>query len=110
MVKFILLLSALITAVVAKLTYPTDGTVWKVGEPVSVTFAPGQPAETVNMYFSHDRSIVIGSGPISEGGSFEFIVPPNAVNPAGGPAELVVIHRVDLHLYSVDTIAIQIEG
>lgn len=64
--------------------------------------------ETVSMFFQQDRSRNLGGGPISRGGSFTFTVPASAVNPAGGPSELVAVHRVDRHLQSVDNVPIQI--
>jgi hypothetical protein len=64
--------------------------------------------ETVNIFFDHDRSTIIGGGPIARGGTFQFTVSPKSVNPAGGFAQLIAVHRIDRHLQSVDTVNVQV--
>ncbi|KAG1455497.1 hypothetical protein G6F56_007053 [Rhizopus delemar] len=104
--KIYFLFLTAILVVSGQILYPTPGTIWKVGEIVSVVFlGEVQVNETVSLYFNNDRTTSLGGGPLSKDGTiFQFSVPSSAK----GLTDLVAVHRVNFYLYSVDSIPVQI--
>ncbi|KAK4518612.1 uncharacterized protein ATC70_008831 [Mucor velutinosus] len=105
---FIFYLCAIASTVVSEMTYPTAGTTWRVGQAVKASFKAGQSGETVNLFFNNDRSTSLGGGPITNGGTFQFIVPENALSTTGGYSELIAVHRLNRHLLDVDNVKVQV--
>jgi hypothetical protein len=91
----------------AKVISPENGAVLKVGETVTMQLEPGSPGETVSAFFFHDRSQTLFGGPLDKG-SFDFVVPQGAVNPSGEPSELVIVHRKNRYLQSVDAVDVNV--
>ncbi|CDS07523.1 hypothetical protein LRAMOSA01472 [Lichtheimia ramosa] len=91
------------------IVYPTEGTVWKVGQHVNVTFKETHPpVETVSIFFANDRSVTLGGGALSQTNVFPFDVPAGAVSPEGGTSLLLAVRRENLHLQNVDAVNVKV--
>ncbi|KAG2194619.1 hypothetical protein INT46_000081 [Mucor plumbeus] len=89
-------------------TFPTAGTVWKVGQRANVSFEPGQNEEMVSVFFNNDRESFLGGGSVANGGTFQFTVPQKAVSLTGGFSELIAVHRINGYLQSVDNVKVRV--
>ncbi|KAI8991940.1 hypothetical protein BDF20DRAFT_847335 [Mycotypha africana] len=107
LLTLLLFTSAILAQTSSYMTYPYDGITWKVGERVKVAFSPGQPNETVSVFFDNDRSQLLAAGSVTNGAIFNFQVPHGAMT-KGGVSVLVAVHRVNRYLASVDTITIHV--
>ncbi|KAI7887507.1 hypothetical protein K492DRAFT_121248, partial [Lichtheimia hyalospora FSU 10163] len=90
------------------IVYPTEGTTWKVGQHVNVTFKDTEPpVETVSIFFANDRSVTLGGGPLTKN-VFPFDVPAGAVSPEGGSSLLLAVRRENFHLQTVDAVNVKV--
>ncbi|KAI8139592.1 hypothetical protein BJV82DRAFT_521711 [Fennellomyces sp. T-0311] len=97
-----------ITYIGADIIYPTEGTVWKVGQHVNVTFRESiPPRETVSIFFANARSITLGGGPLTDH-VFPFVVPSEALSKNGGTSLLLAVRREHFHLSSVDSVNVKV--
>ncbi|KAI9311659.1 hypothetical protein BX666DRAFT_913555 [Dichotomocladium elegans] len=90
------------------IVYPTEDTVWRVGEYVNVTFRPTvPPKETVAIFFANERNITLGGGDLTNL-VFPFIVPVGALSPPNGKSLLLAIRRSHTYLASVDGVSVKV--
>ncbi|KAL0088347.1 hypothetical protein J3Q64DRAFT_1875115 [Phycomyces blakesleeanus] len=92
----------------SSIVYPTENTVWRVGQHVNVTFSQKRPPkDTVAIFFENDRKVMLGAGPLTET-VFKFVVPPGAVSPPNGTSLLLAVKRENFYLQSVDGVNVKV--
>ncbi|ORY93800.1 hypothetical protein BCR43DRAFT_565323 [Syncephalastrum racemosum] len=91
------------------IVYPTEDTVWHVGEHVNVTFRDikRSPDETVTLFFADARGDTLAGGPLSKN-VFNFVVPSDAVSRGDGKSLLLAVHRNHFYLSTVDAVNVRI--
>ncbi|KAI9025106.1 hypothetical protein CLU79DRAFT_718218 [Phycomyces nitens] len=100
--SFLLLIGDSVAQQSSSIVYPTEHTVWRVGQHVNVTFSEKRPPkETVAIFFENDRKVMLGAGPLTET-VFPFVVPAGAVSPPNGTSLLLAVKRENFYLQSVD--------
>ncbi|KAI8990129.1 hypothetical protein BDB01DRAFT_780117 [Pilobolus umbonatus] len=92
----------------SQIQFPEEGTVWVVGQTVTVTFLDDNytDADTVSIFFM-DKSEVLAGGLISQR-SFTFVVPSSAVSAKNGTSMLVAVIRTNRYLRNVEAVNIQV--
>ncbi|KAI8887038.1 hypothetical protein K501DRAFT_269218 [Backusella circina FSU 941] len=91
----------------AAIIYPKKGAVLKVGQKVTMKISPIHPDETVAGFFFNSKAKTLFGGPLTKS-DFQFVVPHDALPPHGGLSEIVVVHRKNRYLQSVDTVQVKV--
>ncbi|KAI9496573.1 hypothetical protein BDB00DRAFT_757938, partial [Zychaea mexicana] len=88
--------------------YPTEDTVWRVGEHVNVTFSDDVPPnQTVSLFFANSRQTTLGGGPLDDL-VFPFTVPASALSHNGGKSLLLAVRRENRHLSFVNEVNVAV--
>ncbi|KAI9265630.1 hypothetical protein BY458DRAFT_221752 [Sporodiniella umbellata] len=90
--------------------YPTNNTIWHIGEQVNVTFSEKDygPNETVAI-FIFDHTEILAGGSLDQH-VFSFVVPASAYTGPHNTALLLAVKRKSLYLQSVDSVVIHVDN